>query len=162
MATQEIDEEEIDVEDIMYKIREKIKVRRSAQAGDEEMPKGGLVGAKSLNRDLRYVNSNWDIRNNSYFISSHRPAIGSALKKGRELVHGEIRRYVDPMIFKQNEFNSSTARLLSTVLKRLDQIDLRLDDLEKQAGASDTALSKIREEIGTIREEMEPIRRDHK
>ncbi len=122
--TIEIRDNEITVEEITQKIRENI--RRRQIAGEPSPDPDSVIASPSNNchsaelddaiqRDLGYINSNWDIHNNSYFISSHRPYIGKFLVKGRQLVHGEVRRYVDPMISRQVEFNGSTVRLLNQV-----------------------------------------------
>lgn len=160
MGTLEINDQEIDVEEIMCKIRKKIAEKRVAGSAQGTTLIDNSDMTRGLHRDIRYLNSNWDIRNNSYFVSSHRPVIGTVLKKGRMLVHGEVRRYVDPIIFKQNEFNSSTSGLLSAVLRRLDQIDLKLDALQVQVDASNKAqsLAEVRGEVSTIKDETNVIR----
>ena len=120
--TIEIRDDEINVEEIMAKIRENI--RRRQEAGEVPPDPDSVIGSISVNypagdsedtiqHDLSYINSNWDIRNNSYFISSHRPHIGKFLVKGRQMIHGEVRRYVDPMISHQTQFNSSTVRIIT-------------------------------------------------
>ena len=144
MDTFQIRDEEINVEEIMQKIRENIKRRKDAypemeqqipgqpeeqmslcppieQVVNEEM-NNLIKWADDIKRDLNYINSNWDIQNNSYFISSHRPHTGKILIKGRELVHGEVKRYVDPMIGKQNEFNGRVARTLKETTKKISDI----------------------------------------
>ena len=146
LDTFEIRDEEINVEEIMQKIRENIKRRKENSAHQEEgqhilcqpeeqmslcQPAEQVLDEKKsdllkwsdeIRRDLDYINSNWDIQNNSYFISSHRPYSGKFLIKGRELVHGEVRRYVDPMIYKQREFNGSVARTLNEATKKISEI----------------------------------------
>ncbi len=125
MDTFEIQDDEIDVEEIMRKIKENIKRRKECGAYPEDLmgPQGqpsnvdsylekGLIPAE-FQQDFNLLNSNWDIQNDSYYISSHRPIAGKVLTMGRELVHGEVKRYVDPMIGKQTEFNRCTARILS-------------------------------------------------
>ena len=77
----------------------------------------------TIQRDLSYINSNWDIHNNSYFISSHHPYIGKFLVKGRQMVHGEVRRYVDPMISRQTEFNASTVRIITRASQRCNRAE---------------------------------------
>jgi O-antigen chain-terminating methyltransferase len=72
--------------------------------------------------DLECLNSNWEIQNYSYVIRSHRRVIGKPLVRGRELIHGEVRRYVDPMIEDQNEFNSCVCRVLNEIANRIEEI----------------------------------------
>ena len=147
--TIEIRDDEINVEEIMAKIRENI--RRRQAAGELPLDPDSSIGSPSKNcpagesdnaiqRDLSYINSNWDIHNNSYFISSHHPYIGKFLVKGRKLVHGEVRRYIDPMISRQTEFNASTVRIITLVSQRCEELNKRQQELE-------TAVSSLKQEI---------------
>jgi O-antigen chain-terminating methyltransferase len=52
------------------------------------------------------------------------------LVKGRRLVNGEVRRYVDPMIYHQTEFNASTVRLLNQALHKYTSLELKCKGLE--------------------------------
>lgn len=143
--TFEIRDEEIDVEEIMCKIRENIRMRREAgiypegeieeihlASGhhDQSSDDKPISLSAEARRDLDYINSSWDVENKGYFISSHRPVAGKFLVTGRELVHGEVRRYVDPAIWKQREFNASTTRFLNEVASSVEEIAVKLADLE--------------------------------
>ena len=162
--TFEIRDDEIDVEEIMRKIRENIRMRREAGVypegdiekidpdrppQDEERGKGPLFLSAEARRDLDYVNSNWNIENNSYFISSHRPIAGKLLIRGRELVHGEVRRYVDPAIWKQKEFNAGTTRLLNEVARGLEEIGGRLAVLEGALREARSETAEARTDLGS-------------
>ena len=154
MEATEDDNEEIDVVKIMERIRENIRRRKEsgASAGCEVMDQTLVDGSSGeIEKDLGYINSNWDIQNNSYYISSHRPVMGKAMVRGRELVHGEVRRYVDPMVFKQNEFNGSTVRILNEAVRRFDEIASKLDVLENMLGQ---LRGEIEEKIGQARIEL--------
>ena len=135
----EIHDEEIDVEEIMRTIRENIRRRKEAGLlpDDPELVSSSscqIPGNHSSNIcDLSYLTDNYDIQNNSYFISSHRPYIGKYLIKGRNLVHEEICRYIDPVIWKQTEFNRCTASALNAINNRLNDIETvktRLNELD--------------------------------
>jgi 2-polyprenyl-3-methyl-5-hydroxy-6-metoxy-1,4-benzoquinol methylase len=112
-----ISDEEINVEDVMLKIKENIKRRRARD-----------VQGIETHEELAYINSSWDIQNKGFFISSHRLILGKFLVKVREFILGEIRRYVDPTIWKQKEFNSSIVKILNTTTKRLDRISSQIED----------------------------------
>jgi len=112
-----ISDKEINVEEVMLKIKENIK-RRSARD----------VQGLETHKELAYINSSWNIQNNGFFISSHRPILGRFLVKIRELILAEIRRYVDPTIWKQKEFNSSIVKILNNTTKRLDRISSQVED----------------------------------
>jgi len=123
----EIKDDEINVEEIMEKIRENIRRRKEAGVyppdQDSAAPQTPAGSSTEIARDLAYLSGNWNIQNNSYFISSHRPVVGKYLVKGRELVHGEVRRYVDPVIWKQAEFNRATGRVLGEMTRQFSGIE---------------------------------------
>ena len=133
--TFEIRDDEIDVEDIMRQIRENIKKRRENGAYDDEMeeiinkPLSALSDSQpentvldtdnDLSRDLEYINSNWDIHA-EYYISSHRSIVGKFLVRGRQIVHSEVRRYVDLIAGKQIEFNTHIVHLMNKLADKLE------------------------------------------
>lgn len=149
-----IPDEGMNVEEVMRKIKEKIKMRRAVdissksedmtENGTEEKQEYSLHQIKNR-RELEYINTNWDIQNNNYFISSHRPILGKALVSGRELIHGEVRRYVDPVIWKQKEFNSCIVRIINEITERIGTITLHIEDkiTKFQADLSDQIEDKI-------------------
>jgi SAM-dependent methyltransferase len=96
-------------------------IRENMQTRTKSKKENDLLSqANELAKDFNYINSNWDIQNNSYSISSHRPIIGNALTKGRDLVNGEIKRYVDRVILRQKEFNASVVRILNETMRKLE------------------------------------------
>lgn len=116
---------EINVKEIMRKLRQNIKKRRKKEVvvGLECIErKGTRIPQKQpqqLSQSISLLNTLWDIENKNYQISSHRKIIGPLLVKGRELVHGEVKRYVDPIVFKQKEFNAWTVRFLNEISKKI-------------------------------------------
>jgi len=98
----------IDVEKIMKEIRKNIS-------------------QKERRLDLEYINSVGKTENNEYTISSHRKLSGPFLIAGRQLVHGEVKRYVDPIFHKQNEFNLATTRILTELSTEMYKIKKQLD-----------------------------------
>ena len=152
--TIEIRDDEINVEEIMQKIRENI--RRRQAAGELPPDPDTLITPtyastdsnvdESLQPDLSYITSNWDIHNNCYFISSHHPYLGKVLVKGRQLVHGEVQRYVDPIISRQTNFNSSVVRLLtqtSQICAELgSKISRQKEELTQKFSQQEEELSK--------------------
>ena len=79
---------------------------------------------------MEHINSNWNIQDSGYSLSSHRPVIGKALVTGRKLFHGEVSRYVDPMIWKQKDFNGSIVRILNEAIEKIEEIYSRLREIE--------------------------------
>lgn len=143
--TFEIRDGEIDVEEIMARIRENIRRRKEAgmYPADPVFPavpddRGVHGGTSATARDIASLSDTWNIQNSGYFISSHRPVAGKFLVKGRELVHGEVRRYVDPVFWKQSEFNGSVARVFN-------DLDVRLADLESRLHPDGAYITTVRD-----------------
>jgi hypothetical protein len=74
----EIHDDEINVKDIMGQIRENIRRRQTAEkvSADPDSlispspySEDTSENNKMIFRDRTFINSNWDIHNNSYFIS---------------------------------------------------------------------------------------------
>jgi hypothetical protein len=128
----EIRDEVINVEEIMAEIRENIR-RRQAAGDIPPDPKSlflssssGITGVDenpSIGDELSHLNSQWDISSNRFVIESHFPLIGKVIVKGRQVIHGEVCQYVDPMIIRQTGFNASSVRLLSQLVPQYTRID---------------------------------------
>ena len=161
MDKSDIPDESTNVEEIMRNIKENIKTRRAigvcANAGDTA---GGKADESEEHAPFEigkpeewdYVNSNRDIQNDNYFISSHRRILGKVLVKGRELVHGEVRRYVDPMVWTQKEFNACIVRILNDIAERLGGISAQIDGKIAQSQSTISAQidGKIAQSQSTI------------
>jgi O-antigen chain-terminating methyltransferase len=143
MDTFEISNEEINVEEIMRKIRENIRKRKEEGTYPPEIDTKSKklisdqkqemqVARKEIFDELLNLNINCDIQNNSYVISSHRPILGKALIKGRELVHGEVRRYVYPMILKQINFNQDATKVINDMAHRLLNVENEIGYFESK------------------------------
>ena len=136
MDTFETKDEEIDSKEIMRRIRENIKRRKENWDSTRENSNtgestGDIVRVRpeiEMQKELEYIKSSSDIQNNSYHITSHRHLVGNVLVRARKLVHGEVRRYVDPIISKQRDFNSSIARILDALAQTQTRISSEVDD----------------------------------
>lgn len=117
IETIEIKDDEIKVEDIMFKVRDNIKKRKESSSINE--PADAATG-KNLQDDIDFINSNWNV-SAEYRISSHRPVIGKLIIWGRKLFHGEVRRYVDLIEAKQIEFNTHVARCINILDNKIDK-----------------------------------------
>lgn len=102
---------DVDVEKIMESIRKRIQKRGAKWSRAKNI-------RVKIKQDLNLIKNNWDVENLNYQIFSHRKFIGPLLITGRELVHGEVRRYVDPALRKQSEFNAAVVRILNYLLKK--------------------------------------------
>ncbi len=135
------------VDDVMHKIKESIKIRQAVNAStktedtSDSKTKGDALHETENRKEWEYINSNWNIQNNNYFISSHRRILGKPLIKGRELVHGEVQRYIDPSLWKQREFNSCIVRILNGISERLGRVDDRI--AQSQSAISDQVNDRI-------------------
>jgi SAM-dependent methyltransferase len=81
-----------------------------------------------LQRYLEFLNRTWDIQNDTYLITSHQPVLGNVLVQGRQLINGEVKRYIDPVIFQQTEFNANTVRILNWLVKRIEDLELQVTE----------------------------------
>jgi O-antigen chain-terminating methyltransferase len=153
--TIEINDDEINIESVMGKIKENIHRRKTA--GELPHDPDALTAPfftsgsnspfnRSTIHDLTYINSNWDISNNSYFISSHHPYLGKMLVKGRQIVHGEVRRYVDPIISRQTGFNASAVRIINQTTQKCSVLEQQCTYLERM-GEGHTQKQKELEDL---------------
>lgn len=172
METFEIKDEEINVEEIMKKIRENIKDRKESGVYDNENSEEIEQVFSDISRskeksshELESINSNCDIRNNSYSISSHRPIMGKFLVKGRNLVHGEVRRYVDPALQKQSELNYKLVDLFSDVKETADscsnnmeQLKENVEELEDENRTLKSRIEQLNGEVKKLKVESEQLK----
>lgn len=140
----EIHDEEINVQEIMREIRDKIRTRKHLnidQFQNESNQSSYFFGMDKVEiaAELTNLKINSDINNESYKISSHRPIMGAGLVKGRHIVNAEVRRYVDPMIFKQTNFNKG---VIST-FNHMGRLYQKLDDLESKLYNTEDRVSQI-------------------
>ena len=114
-----------------------------------------ILDVGSMRTHLQKINSACDIDNDNYNITSHRLITGKILVKGRELVHGEVKRYVDSMILKQNEFNHGVVDSLNDTVQKIDVLAQMLIELgEAQNKAKINIEEKIERKIETTKTEI--------
>jgi len=146
------------VDDVVRKIKESIKIRQAVNAStktedtSDSETKGDALHETENRKEWEYINSNWNIQNNNYFISSHRRILGKPLIKGRELVHGEVQRYIDPSLWKQREFNSCIVRILNGISERLGRVDDRI--AQSQSAISDQVNDRIAQSQSAISDQV--------
>jgi 2-polyprenyl-3-methyl-5-hydroxy-6-metoxy-1,4-benzoquinol methylase len=158
--TFEIKDEEINVEEIMIKIRENINKRKESGIYNDESRKEVeqvfseiSSSTERIPQESEINDSNFDIRNNSYLISSHRPVLGQFLIQGRKLVHGEVKRYVDPVFRKQSEINSDLASLIKDSKERVSSCYNQVEQLKNE-------LEKLEHENITLKSKFEQLNND--
>ena len=163
MNTFQIDNEEINVEEIMKTIRENIKKRKEQGTYppdiDTAIPQlsNQRLTINETGEEIENLNINCDIQNNSYVISSHRHIVGTGLVKGRQLVHGEVRRYVDPIVFKQINFNQSVARILNNAEHKLDLLQQQIKDTDQRLSEFENTIDRfdlLQQQIKDINQQL--------
>lgn len=163
MDTFEIKDEEINVEEIMTRIRENIKKRKECGVYSNESLKEVQVSSEisssmeNVPHRSETVNSNYELRNNSYAISSHRPILGKFLIPGRNLVNGEVRRYVDPVFQKQTEINYNVADLLDDTKERVSSCHNKTEQLETEMAQLKTEIEKLEYENRVLKSKVEQL-----
>lgn len=157
MDTFDTNSEEISVENIMKKIRENIQKKgiETFPMELDEILKDSAVkefyNGSNIRKDLEYIDSSWDIQNNDYLISSHRPVVGEFLVKGRQLVNGEVKRYIDPAIQKQIIFNESVVNILNNMVSSISSLDNRIERVKQ---VIDYKVGQLKPEIDSKIEQM--------
>jgi hypothetical protein len=120
----------VDVAEIMRQVRARIVERQGRQSD------------AAVDQALGDANRLWDKVHTPLTL----PAGGSPLSRAWEVLrsrlHHEVRSYLDPMIFRQTEFNGSVVRSLNTMARRL----------RNTAPAAD--LEALRDEVALLREQV--------
>ncbi len=157
--TSDVYDESDKVTEIITKIRENARGRQKS----EDMKLNFLSECNretgsQFNRDLQFINSHWDIHNTSYFMQLHHPHIGKFLVKGRRLVHGEVRRYVDPMVSLQSDLNLRAIRILTQISQTCERLDQTLHEDEVAVLERERELvQSLSEDIGILNEKVEKL-----
>ncbi len=162
--TFEIKDEEINVEEIMEKIRQSIKERKESDIYKNESATKieHVFSEVSCSRERNsqefgIINSNLDIRNNNYSISSHRSMLGKFLIKGRTLVNGEVRRYVDPLFQKQSELNYNIADFLKEITERVNSCSNEIKQLKSEVEELECENRTLKFKIEQLKPEVEEL-----
>ena len=154
----QIHDDDINAEEIMRKIRENIRRRHASEEVHINLnstirsdlnSEAKSLSHESIRQDLDFIGYNWDIHNKSYTISSHHPVVGKILVKGRQLVQGEVRRYIDPILFRQTNFNASTVRILHQITQKSIELENALSQFKTEFD------HKITDEIDTTKTELD-------
>lgn len=89
---------------------------------------------------LEYLNNTWEIRNAQYSITSHRMISRRITVPVRRLLNDEVRRYIDPLVFHQTEFNANVVRILNWYAKKIEELEHDIRDLKRsnEKGKSET------------------------
>lgn len=112
----------LDVEQIMAEIREQIAQRqRDGELDQPELSSYGVFQAipPDLEGGMHEINVRWNRIYEPLDVTSRLPLIGPAWAAVRRRLHGEVRAYLDPMIWRQTEFNAAVVRSLNALVREL-------------------------------------------
>lgn len=162
--------DEIRAAAIMGEIREKVRKKMDLGMDVSNMSDilvtpiaPGPVSAgqpSTVSGEIAFLNNNYSLQHN-YLISSHRPILGKALVLGRQMVNGEVRRYLDPVIEQQNRLNYNSARAIGghdasimSLVKRIEAVEEKnarvsesIEALNDRAEEND---SKVNEQLASL------------
>ncbi|MBA3943691.1 MAG: hypothetical protein H0X37_03920 [Herpetosiphonaceae bacterium] len=130
LAPAPVDETPVDITEIMRQVRRKISERQGRQSDDE------------LSQNLHLANEQWDKSYAPLHLSPSRSGLGKAWDVVRLRLHHEVRGYLDPMIFRQSEFNGTLVRVLNILSRRFNN------------GATVAEIESLRDEVIQLREQV--------
>jgi O-antigen chain-terminating methyltransferase len=164
LDTLEIKDEEVDIEKIMEKIRENIDKRKKEGIYTENEPEimsetfsADSPTKRDIPEGLEFINY-CDICNESYTISSHRPLIGKFLVEGRKMVHGEVRRYVDPVFQKQRKFNFGVADVVKDLKTDVENLNTDFERLNVDSESLKIDVKSLKTDSGYLKTELEHLK----
>ena len=141
------DTQEIDVQQVMERIREAIRRRRSAETTTER-PSASDHGSGSL--DVGQLQSVGDL--SSVAVTSHRRVLGAGIVPIKKI----LLKLLTPMLEQQTTYNAAAVRAMADTDNRMRALEWRhahaLARSEEQLGASIADLSAhVEEEISRLR-----------
>lgn len=157
--------DELNVEEIMNKIRNNVRKKygfnsQTFSAGNSsgfDQQNCSVVSTNNFKEYCEYANSNHDIMNKNYYISSHRPFIGKFLVEGRKIVHGEVKRYVDISFLEQNNFNANILKIVEKLITqhsmfeaKLNDVEVRFNNIEKKSNVIESRFSYVDERFNNV------------
>lgn len=165
-----IKDSRIDKEELIKKLQQNLNCRKSHGAyskKDELLVNSiGILSSQHYNIDvlkaeIGRLRMNTGVATNDYQLASHRMFIGPVLVKGRMLVNGEVKRYVDPMLLRQQTFNLDLIRYQEHFINYVEQSfgELRSETIVGINDRSDTLRSALSSDIG---EKMLAVQRELK
>lgn len=150
----DIRDPEVNVEEIMGRIRERIRQRR-AQAADQGLEYDKLTDQEELDApserlgvdlyfDLHQLRENADGILVSLAMRDRQfPLFNSVLYRLEKLLHRLVIKYVNMMAGRQVVFNQAAARILHRIARALDEDDHRLQTLEKQVAELQQRIAQL-------------------
>lgn len=138
-----IDSPDIDVQQVMRRIRESIESKRAAGILREEpwlsrrLDLANLPGSARRNADkLALLQLAGRIELEGEPIKSHRPIVGPLINFVKRVTRFWTRKYTDPIFIRQGHFNSEILEILNDLVRENQELERRLDALEQQLATS--------------------------
>src|SRR5436309_6093803 len=137
--------QEIDVEQIMDRIRENIRRRRSA--GDSPTSENHLSPFDSgqAAADLAYLHSGHDVRNVSFV--SHRGAVGPLVVAAKKA----LRKLLTPILDRQVAYNAASARVTTHLKEWVGTLDRQqaqaVQAINEHMQALERSQAQLRDEV---------------
>jgi O-antigen chain-terminating methyltransferase len=152
---EETQDDALDVEQIMAEIRQEIAQRQ--QDGELAEPDLSIYrpfqnAPDELETSQRELNTCWDQIYEPYEVRSRIPLLGRFWAAIRRRFHGEVRAYLDPMIWRQTDFNAAAVRSLNVVVR-----ELYGGPLARNLQAMNRELLYLRKEVQTLRKRLQQL-----
>ena len=139
----ELPDGEIDVAEIMQKIRMRVAEREGAVASDAsdaaalaEALRAEMIGepvdSSALGRRVSIRQNECDIVPRHYVIDWRIPILGPIHAVVRRVINAEIRRYLSPSLKKQSHFNRKVLRALKALAEENARLHQQIEDLQNE------------------------------
>ncbi len=160
MDIRKIKEEEINVDEIMKKIRAKIKKKKEkgiySESENKKIYESGLVSAEFYNQSeddleifLEYLNKNWDPREDSP-ITSHRAIIGHIIVFIKKVIRKFLKLFwADHILLSsQAEFNLQLIKLLNASIINYRKLSNQIVEIRQENILQKQRLERLLTEVG--------------
>ena len=143
-----MEQEQINIEDIMQEIRAEIRAKGYE---DNEIPFSDiacLVGGTEVPFDLKdYLEDESRTVLAYRDISSTRKGVGKLITFVKKVIRKMVCFYVEPLVDDQNRFNELTTRVVAQTVRRYNDDDARIEELEKKIYKWTNIFSELEEEL---------------
>ena len=148
-----MEQEQINIEDIMQEIRAEIRAKGYE---DNEIPFSDiacLVGGTEVPFDLKDYLDDISMMDESRTvlayrdISSTRKGVGKLITFVKKVIRKMVCFYVEPLVDDQNRFNELTTRVVAQTVRRYNDDDARIEELEKKIYKCERRIRELEEEL---------------
>ena len=148
-----MEQEQINIEDIMQEIRAEIRAKGYA---DNEIPFSDiacLVGGTEVPFELKDYLDDISMMDESRTvlayrdISSTRKGVGKLITFIKKVIRKMVCFYVEPLVDDQNRFNELTTKVVAQTVRRYNDDDARIEELEKKIYKCERRIRELEEEL---------------